>query len=241
MRSVLSVTLCLLLGGLSSTAQQGTAVHAFLGACTGAPIPVGNVPEGASGSPQLGFVGGVGLDVPLATEWTFHVEPQYVRYGATFNTPLTNQPYIDKVLVTTPDGSTTILEIETTFTGTATGTFDTEYFQVPLLVRYTLSPTWGVLAGGYVGWMVATRSNATGVGQVGIRPETVERNLEFGERMEGVDHGVQVGAQWQVFDDLRLNMRGVYGLSSIFSEDFRTVDRTVHNLFVHVTLGFRLL
>ncbi len=222
-------------------AGTGPSLHAFLGMCTGAPIPVGNVPEGASGAPRLGFVGGAGLDIPLGEPWALHVEPQYVRYGATFDTPLTNQPYIDKVAVTTPDGSTTILEVETTFTGTATGTFDTEYLQLPILIRYQLSPSWGLLAGGYVGWMVATQSNATGVGQVGIRPEVVEKNLEFSERMQGVDHGMQLGAQWQAFEDLRLNLRAVYGLTSIFDPEFRTVDRTVHNLFIHVTLGFRLL
>lgn len=217
------------------------ALHIRIGACVGAPIPVGNVPEGSTGSPVPGFIGGLTLDVPVSAVWSVSMEPQFVRYEATFDTPLEDQPYIDKVAITTPDGSTTVLEVNTTFTGEATGAFITDYLQLPVLARFQTSSQWGLLAGGYVGWMIQTQSNATGVGTVGIRPEVVTKNLEFGERMQGFDMGLQVGGQYQVFEDLRVDLRGIYGLTSIFSPDFATVDRTVQNIFVHLSVGFRLM
>ncbi len=221
--------------------SSSLALHVFLGASVGAPIPVGNIPEGASGSARPGFVGGISIAVPVHSAWTLQIEPQYVHYKAAFNTPLTNQPYVDKVAVTTPDGSTTILEVQTTFTGTATGEFNTQYIQVPVVMAYSAGSVWTLLAGGYAGWMVATQSAATGVGTVGIRPEVVEKNLEFGEKMQGLDVGAQLGVQAQIFDDLRLGLRGVYGFTSVFNPDFQTVDRTVHNVFVHLTASVRLL
>ncbi|HLP28028.1 MAG TPA: porin family protein [Candidatus Didemnitutus sp.] len=224
-----------------TTNSSALALHVRIGGCVGAPIPVGNVPPGSTGSPVPGFIGGATLDVPLTSVWTVSIEPQFVRYEATFDTPLEDQPYIDKVAITTPDGSTTVLEVNTTFTGQATGAFITDYVQLPVLARFEPGYQWGLLAGGYVGWMIQTQSNATGVGTVGIRPEVVTRNLEFGERMQGFDIGLQLGGQFRVFDDLRLDLRGVYGLTSIFSQDFATVDRTVQNVFVHLTVGFRLM
>ncbi len=224
-----------------TTSSSALALHVRIGGCVGAPIPVGNVPPGSTGSPVPGFIGGVTLDVPLTTVWTVSIEPQFVRYEATFNTPLEDQPYIDKVAITTPDGSTTVLEVSTTFTGDATGAFITDYLQLPVLARFQTSSQWGLMAGGYVGWMIQTQSNATGVGTVGIRPEVVTKNLEFGERMQGFDMGLQVGGQYQIFEDLRVDLRGIYGLTSIFSQDFATVDRTVQNIFVHLSVGFRLM
>ena len=53
--------------------------------------------------------------------------------------------------------------------------------------------------------------------------------------------GLQVGGQYQIFEDLRVDLRGIYGLTSIFSQDFATVDRTVQNIFVHLSVGFRLM
>ncbi|MCX6140820.1 MAG: porin family protein [Candidatus Kapabacteria bacterium] len=245
MRAVL--TILLLVGCVHNVVSQDSnqaravSLNARMGACIGAPIPVGDIPAGSSGSPRPGFVAGLTIDVPLSQQWSVSIEPQFVHYDATFITPLVDQPYIDKIAVTTPDGSTTILEVSTTFTGEATGEFSTDYIQVPVLARLQTSTNWSVLAGGYLGWMVQTKSNATGVGTVGIRPEVVTRNLEFGDRMQGFDVGLQLGGQVQIYEDLQVALRGVYGLTSIFSPDFATVDRTVQNIFLHLTVGFRLM
>ena len=64
--------------------------------------------------------------------------------------------------------------------------------------------------------------------------------MYFDEKINGLDYGLQLGAQYWAFEDLALDMRATMGLTSVFDEAFRTVDRTVQNLYVHVTLAYRV-
>ena len=91
-----------------------------------------------------------------------------------------------------------------------------------------------------MGWLVSTNSYAVGTGRVGIRPEVVQQNMYFNEKINGLDYGLQLGSQCWAFDDLFFDMRATLGLTSVFDEAFRTVDRTVQNFYVHLTLAYRV-
>lgn len=212
-----------------------------IGGAVGSPIPIGDVPAGASGSPVIGLVAGAYVDWYHGQTWSVVSEIQYVHYGSTFNTPLEDQPYVDRVPVQTPDGNTVIFEVNTTFTGTATGEFSNDYLQVPVNAAWQAFDSWRFLGGLYAGWLVSTQSHATGVGQVGIRPETVEKDMYFNEKINALDYGMQLGVQYQAFSDMDIDLRGTLGFTSIFAQDFQTVDRTVRNVFFHVTLAYHIL
>lgn len=211
-----------------------------IGGAIGSPIPIGNVPDGADGAPAIGLVVGGYVDWYRGRNWSVISEIQFVHYGSTFNTPLTDQPYVDRVPVQTPDGGTVIFEVNTTFTGVASGEFSNDYLQVPVLAAWQTFDAWRMIGGIYVGWLVSTTSYATGTGQVGIRPETVEKDMYFNEKINALDYGVQLGTQYQAFTDLSLDLRGVLGMTSIFDPEFETVDRTVQNVFFHLTLSYRV-
>lgn len=220
--------------------SQHNGFSVKLGGSIGSPIPIGNIPDGASGSPTVGLLAGVAFEILLNTPWSLITELQYVHYGSTFSTPLEDHPYLDKVPVQTPDGSQVILEVNTTFTGTATGAFSNDYIQLPLLVGYCANESLELVGGVYLGWMFATRSYATGTGTVGIRPEIVEKDMYFNEKMQALDYGLQVGASYEFLHSLRVGIRGVFGLISVFTPDFETVDRTVTNVYVHGTVEYVL-
>lgn len=213
---------------------------AKIGTSVGSPVPFGNIPAGASGSPILGLVAGMWVDWYANGTWSVCNEVHYVHYGASFTTPLVNHPIIDRVPVSAPDGTTVIYEVETVFTGTATGEFSNDYIQLPIYAAWRAFDHWRFTGGGYVGWLVSTNSYAVGTGQVGIRPEVVNKDMYFNEKINGVDYGLHLGSQYWAFEDLYLDMRATLGLTSVFDEEFRTVDRTVQNFYVHLTLAYRV-
>lgn len=206
----------------------------------GSPVPLGNIPAGASGSAVVGVVMGATVTWDFGTDWSVVSELQYVHYASSFSTPLTNQPYIDKVKVSAPDGTQVVYDVSTTFTGTATGRFSNDYVQVPVLAAYQASKAATIVGGLYVGWLFANSSHATGIGRVGIRPEVVEKDMYFGEKLNGIDYGLQAGARYALNTVLGIEVRGTYGLTSVFAPDFATVDQTVRNLYVHCCLTYRL-
>ena len=166
-------------------------IGAKIGTSVGSPVPFGDIPEGATGSPILGLVAGFWVDWYAKDTWTVVSEVQYVHYGASFSTPLENHPIVDRVPVSAPDGTTVIYEVETVFTGTATGEFSNDYVQFPVYAAWMPLDQWRFTGGGYVGWLVSTNSYAVGKGQVGIRPEVIEQDMYFNEKINGLDYGSQ--------------------------------------------------
>jgi len=237
--SLVLVAASVLVRPTAATAIDPT-VGARIGGSLGSPIPFGNIPEGASGSPIVGLVAGGYVDWGLSSTWTVVSEVQFVHYGASFSTPLQDHPIVERIPVQAPDGSTAIYEVETVFTGTANGEFSNNYIQLPVYAAWSPLPKWRFTGGLYLGWLVSTSSYATGTGTVGIRPEVVEKDMYFDEKLRGIDYGMQLGTQFFAFEDLFVDLRGVLGLTSIFDEEYKTVDRTVQNAYVHITLGYRI-
>jgi hypothetical protein len=237
MRRPALVVMCIALLVGHASAQD---VLLRMGASVGSPVPFGNIPDGASGSPVIGLIAGGGLRLPIDGPWSVFAEVQLARYGSRFTTPLDQQPFMDKVEVRGVDGNVVVYDVETTFTGTATGRFDNQYLQVPVLIGLAVSDRWDALFGPYVAWLVSTGTTARGVGRVGIRPEVVEKDMTFGDRMSKYDAGLQAGAQWAMMDDLVVDARLTLGLRSVFDPSFRTVQYPVQNLFLHLGAGLRL-
>lgn len=216
-------------------------VFAKLGASIGSPVPFGNIPDGASGSPVLGVVAGGSVVVPISSNWGVQTELQFVHYGASFTTPLKDQPYIDKVPITTPDGGAVVFDVETTFTGTATGRFSNNYIQAPVMVVYNSGGNWNYAGGVYVGWLTSTQSYARGKGQVGIRPEEVEKDMYFSKNVSAFDYGLMLGLQYRLTQGMVVDMRGAVGLTSVFHPDFKTISYTVRNTFLQISFNYGIL
>jgi hypothetical protein len=217
---------------------QSWMVHA--GITLGSPVPFGNIPEGATGAPAPKLTAAMAAAYPLSRSWSIVGEVRFCGYGSTFSTPLVNQPIIDKIPVRIGDGSTVIYEVETIFNGSSAGTFNSSHIQMPVLLSYGLSASWDVLVGPYVAWMMSNTTTARGVGTVGIRPEVVERDMEFGDRMALLDYGLQVGTQTALSASLVLDTRLVLGLTSVFDASYRTIQYPLQNVYAHLGLGYRL-
>lgn len=238
-RTLLSVALlCLLFPTFIYAATPEYGVR--LGISLGSPVPIGNIPQGSTGAAVVGLVAGGTVNWDFGGPWSVVSELQYVHYGSTFSSPLSNQPYIDKVPVSAPDGTQVIYEVNTTFTGTTSGSFSNDYVQLPVLASYKASDKVRILAGTYLGWLFATHSHAKGVGTVGIRPEVVEKDMYFGEKLNGVDYGLQLGANYAISKYLAFDIRCTMGLTSIFDQQFKTVDQTVRNVYAHLSIVYSI-
>lgn len=232
----MTVGLCLSTNVGAATPEYGVR----LGISLGSPVPIGNIPEGASGAAVVGVVAGGTINWDFGGPWSVVSELQYVHYGSSFSTPLSNQPYIDKVPVHAPDGTQVVYEVNTTFTGRASGSFSNDYVQLPVLAAYRASDHVRLLAGTYLGWLFATHSHAIGIGTVGIRPEIVEKDMYFGEKINGLDYGLQLGASYALSNSLTFDIRCTMGLTSVFDSEFKTVDQTVRNVYAHLSLVYSI-
>lgn len=212
-----------------------------MGAAIGSPVPIGHIPAGATGSAVPGFVGGIWIRDSLSASFRIGVDVVYTHYASTFASPLVDQPFIDNVVVTGDDGSQTVLEVETVLNGQSSGKFENSYLQIPFLAMWSAASDLYIIGGPYLGYLISTGTYATGVGTVGIRPEIVQKDMSFTEKIRRWDVGLQAGAQWFVLRDLFLDGRVTYGLNSIFDPSYKTIQYPVQNLFVSFSVGVVLL
>lgn len=224
----------------ASSQNSPVTVWTRVGATFGTPVPLGDVPEGAEGNPIVGFVGGGYLDFELSQRWSLLTEIQFVFYGGTFSTPFEQAPYKNRIAFFDADGRKSLREENTTFTGTATGTFANDYIQFPVLAAWRPLDRFRVVGGGYVGILVDTKSYASGVGSIGSGNEEVEKDMYFDAAISDIDYGAVAGVQYDPFKDISVDLRATIGLTSIFNEDFKTVDRVVQNVYFHMTFAVRV-
>ena len=167
MKGFLSLFLFLSIAGF--TYSQKLFVGPKLGFNIGAPLPIGNIPKGAKGTPLACHNLGIFCKYKFSDKFSLQGELLYNRKGAQFVTPLDSMPFTDHIQhPILPD---IWLNVETFFNGTAEGAFDNYYLEVPLLLSYKIGNSkWSINTGGYYGWLAQTETHAIAKGYAGYDP-----------------------------------------------------------------------
>jgi hypothetical protein len=208
-----------------------------VGMMFGAPIPHGEAPEGAKGSPLIGPNIGLFFSYYFSENWSLWVEGNYNRKAAEFRTPLVDQEYEDDVTIVTPDGTAHTAFILTVFNGESRGKFDNYYFEIPILLRYNIGKKWRLLAGPYFASLAKSESFTVAEGYVGASDilTVEERNLVLD--MANQDVGAIMGFHYR-HKPLIVDFRLSYGFTSIFRKDYTLIDYPLRNVFAQLSVGF---
>lgn len=219
-----------------SPAQKLT-VGPKLGFNIGAPLPLGNIPDGAKGTPLACHNLGVFASYEISDKFSIQAELLYNRKGAQFTTPLDSMPYTDHLQH--PLYPEIWYDIETFFNGTADGAFDNYYLELPLILSYKIGKSrWSVMTGGYYGWLKQTETHATATGYVGYDPALREEVLDFAENTRSYDYGALIGSTWKASDRININVRISFGFKSVFVDDYSKIDYSLNNMFAQFTASY---
>lgn len=202
-----------------------------LGGNIGAPVPFGNIPEGASGAPIVGLNLGTWLSYHFSSKMAVKLEFNYSVKGASFKTPLDSQYYEDVVYMPKPGGGEEETIIKTFFTGTAEGKFDNQYLEWPLYVQYKPGQKIALTLGCYFAYMFATATYANGEGTIGYSSTIVTRTIPFDKELKKFDYGPRLGMMYTNGGNFQFDVNMSYGIPSIFKNSYKTIDYSVNNFF----------
>lgn len=229
MRFVILLFLAVLYISLNTYAQERFSFGPKLGFNIGAPLPIGNVPEGAKGSPIAGHNLGLFFNYSIDKHFSFQLEALYNRKGAKFTTPIDSIPYTDRIPL--PGNPDIVFNVETFFNGKAEGAFDNYYFELPLFVNLHFNDKWSINAGAYYGWLTETQTHALATGTAGYDPKIRVEPIDFAENTRKYDWGYMLGGQYSFKNHISINIRLSYGTQSIFVDGYDKIDYSLNNLF----------
>jgi hypothetical protein len=202
-----------------------------LGGNIGAPIPFGNIPDGATGAPIVGIKLGSWLSYSINQKLALNVEFNYSVKGASFKTPLDSQYYEDIVHLPLPGGGYEESVIKTFFTGTAEGKFDNQYLEWPIYLEYKVGKKVWATGGVYFAYMFATATYANGEGTVGYSPTIVTRSIPFDKELKKFDFGLSLGAAYKNGGRFSFDANMTYGITSIFKKSYKTIQYPINNFY----------
>ena len=191
----------------------------------GAPVPFGNIPDGASGAPIVGLNLGSWLSYTLNKDLTLKLEFNYSVKGASFETPVVDLPYVE-------GGDSTV------FNGMAEGKFDNQYLEWPLYIQYKIFKKISLTGGIYFAYMFATATYANGEGTVGYSPTTVSRSIPFNEELNKFDYGARLGAVYTNGGKFLFDANLSYGIPSIFKKSYETIDYSINNFYFQFSVMY---
>jgi hypothetical protein len=220
MKKIFSLFIILLISYSIYAQTNRIAWGLKLGGNIGAPIPFGNIPEGATGAPIVGLNLGSWISYHFNQKIALKLEFNYSVKGASFKTPLVNQYYYD------PD-----YEVETIFNGTAEGKFDNQYLEWPLYMQYKLGKKLWLTGGFYFAYMFATATYANGEGRVGYSPTVITRTIPFEEELNKFDYGLRLGTAYTNGGKFSFDGNLAFGISSIFKKSYKTIDYPINNFY----------
>lgn len=209
-----------------------------LGFNIGSPIPIGNVPEGAKGTPIAGHNLGLFFNYSINKHFSVQIEALYTRKGSEFTSPVDSMPYNDSISYNLPD-TTIIFIVETFFNGKFEGVFDNYYFELPILLNYHFNNIkWSLCFGGYYGWLTENHTFAQAIGTAGYDPAVRTNYVDFAENTRNYDWGLIVGGQYTFNNKISINLRLSYGMKSVLNDDYSIIDYSLNNCFAQLAATY---
>jgi hypothetical protein len=241
MRKFYIIVLLLFISNFVSAQNNHIAWGLKLGGNIGAPIPFGNVPEGATGAPIVGLNLGSWISYYFNQKISLKLEFNYSIKGASFKTPLEKQYYEDEVYVPLPNGDSLINYVKTTFTGTAEGKFDNHYLEWPIYIQYKIGNKILITGGGYFAYMFATATYANGEGYIGsLSGVIVTRTIPFEKELSKFDYGARLGVAYTNGGKFSFDGNLAFGISSIFKKSYKTIDYPINNFYFQFGVMYNL-
>jgi hypothetical protein len=231
MKNFFLITLYLVFSNAINSQNKQMAWGIKLGGNIGAPIPFGNIPDGATGAPIVGMNLGSWISYPINAKLITKLEFSYSVKGASFKTPLDHQYYEDIVYLPLPGGGFEESKIETFFTGKADGKFDNQYLEWPIYLQYKLGKKIWATGGIYFAYMFATATYANGEGTVGYSSTIVTRTIPFEKELKRFDYGIRLGAAYSNGGKFSFDADLEYGIPSIFKKTYKTIDYPINNCY----------
>jgi hypothetical protein len=203
------------------------------------PIPLSDIPEGSTGSPNLKPSLGLGGLYLLNERWGLSFDVNYHIVAFTANARVISQPYYfnDKENVLYFSGDT-YTEIEL------------RLVEFPLSVNYKLGENWSLILGGYYsvilegkfetegkdGWSSADKYDT----DYTPLPGTVSKSYDFNDDLSDFDIGCQIGYQYKIAPRLLFWGRFHVGMKSIFVSEFEDIDYEMYQLRLSTGVSYVL-
>jgi hypothetical protein len=239
MKIVIFITIASFLCCFNSYSQSDFSFGPKLGFNVGSPLPIGNVPKGAKGTPIAGHNLGLFCNYSINKHWSFTIETVYTRKGAEFTSPIDSMPYSDRQEFMLPDSSIIVFNVETFFNGKFEGVFDNYYFEIPFLFNYHFkNPKWSLCFGGYYAWLTENHTNARAIGTAGYDPRVHDEYVEFAENTRKHDWGFMAGGQYTFKNKISINLRLSYGMESVLLDSFDKVPYSLNNSFAQLAATY---
>ena len=240
MKVVIFISIASFLFCFNSFSQSVFSFGPKLGFNVGSPIPLGNVPKGARGTPIAGHNLGIFGNYAISKHFSIQLEALYTRKGAEFTSPIDSVPYNDSIKYDLHNPDTTIVFIvETFFNGKFKGVFDNYYLEFPLLLNYHFNnKKWSVCIGVYYAWLTENHTNARAIGTAGYDPAIRDEYVDFAENTRKHDWGFIAGGQYTFNNKISINLRVSYGMKSILNDSYTKVDYSLNNCFAQLAATY---
>lgn len=225
--------------GFNGFSQSQFTFGPKLGFNVGAPLPIGNVPKGAKGTPIAGHNLGLFCNYSINKHWSITMETVYSRKGAEFISPIDSMPYNDKQEFVLPNDSVIVFNVETFFNGEFKGVFDNYYLEIPILLNYHFKNIkWSVCLGLYYAWLTENHTNARAIGTAGYDPRIHDEYVDFAENTRKYDWGFMAGGQYTFNNKISINLRLSYGMKSVLLDSYDKVTYSLNNSFAQLAATY---
>lgn len=109
--------------------------------------------------------------------------------------------------------------------------FNTQYFSIPIVMRYEIVPSLHLAVGPQIGFLCCVKSE--------YHPVTREKfeEQDYTKAYKNIDFGFQAGAGWETPNGLLVDLRYYFGLTDI--SNFEGVAPT-KNRWLQLSVGYRL-
>ncbi|MBO5250729.1 MAG: PorT family protein [Bacteroidaceae bacterium] len=124
------------------------------------------------------------------------------------------------------------------------------YLTFPLSAVYKLRPTFHIQSGFYFSYLLKGKFHGK-VYEGYLRKDTPTGDkisfdngatalYDFSDKLRRFQWGIQVGADWQAFKQIKIHGNLTWGLNDIFHSHFQTISFPMYPVFLHIGIGYVL-
>ncbi len=136
-------------------------------------------------------------------------------------------------------------KIDGAWTGYVNTSLDANFFTLPILAVWRMSPRWGLKFGLYGSYRASGKfTGAAYDGYLRVGDPTGEKVLleragyDLSEDLNRWYYGVQFGAEWRAFPHLIVGLDATCGLNSIFPKDYKTIAFAMYPMYGNLNFGY---
>lgn len=133
-----------------------------------------------------------------------------------------------------------------TVTGTskfeATQTYNTNYINIPIMLKYYVTPDFSIDFGPQLGINVYSKTTVKlSLRDKEVLPEgvTEKTTTDFKDATKAIDFGVGLGATYYLAENIFVQARYTMGLTKVFKEDYILDNSKYHNGNAQISFGMK--